>query len=112
MPLFTNPKIQIFMWAQVSTFLLKQARQLELLPLSPGGDPTLGSLHGAEHRAEAGGVALTALPCWRALLPLPSTTVSLPHDGYLWHQQAQNLAQFHVETEQFWPEMPSEEMPP
>lgn len=36
----TNPKIQISTWAQISTFLLKQARRLELLPLSPRRRPS------------------------------------------------------------------------
>lgn len=70
----------------------------------------LVSLPGLEHQVEVGGIALMVLLCLRAFLSLPPT--SLPHDGYLWCQRVQDPAHFHMEMEQFWPEMLSEEMPP
>lgn len=106
MPLSTNPKIQISTWAQISTFLLKEASGLELLPLSPGRRPSHGTGVPAR-QVEAGGIALMVLLSLRAFLPLPLVCLVMGIS-----LMSAIPAHFHMVMEQFWPEMLSEEMPP
>lgn len=71
MPLATNPKIQISLWAQTSTFLLRQAGSQSCRPSPQGRAPctALASLHGSEHRAGAGGTVPTVLLCLGPFYP-------------------------------------------